>query len=501
MTQSKASPSVSSPPVMPVWFWVALLGLWGIALGLRFWGLERFNTLVFDEIYFAKFGQNYLTHTPFFDAHPPLGKYLIALGIWLKGYNPWGYRWMNALFGSCIPLLIVGIGYQLTHRCRFALLAGALAVLDGLLLVESRYGLINVYLLTFGLLGQWFVLLSSAQRRGWTHWLWLTCAGLSFGAAAATKWNSLGFLLGLYLCWGIFRLSNLSLSNLRLSQWGKSRQAEERPLNDLERNPGQRLERLSIFKLFFFIPLVGALLYRLVWIPHLLQNPEFDFVQVHPQMFGYHQRVGSGADIHPYCSNWMSWPLLLRPVSYFYQRATSLAEPMPMMGPPLPAEKAQYVYSVYATGNPPLWWGTTIAIALVLGLCLLQVFGQTVGQAGQRMSRRSPRGASSALSLYLQDQPLLIYVATSYIANLLPWLSISRCAFLYHYMPAYLFASMALAWLIDSWLSSQFLSFKILAVVLVLASIAGFLFWLPLFLGLPLSPEAWQLRIWLPSWV
>ncbi len=470
MTQS----NLSVRPALPSWFWLGLLGLWGLALLLRFWGLERFNTLVFDEIYFAKFGHHYLTHTSFFDAHPPLGKYLIAVGIWLGGFNPWGFRWMNALFGSCIPLIVVGIGYQLTRRYSFALLAGALAVLDGLLLVESRYGLINVYLLTFGLLGQWFVLLCSRQQRGWQHWLWLTLAGLSFGAAAATKWNSLGFLMGIYLCWGL----------LRLSRWGQKGSTKEVPLDSLR--------RLSIFKLFVFIPLVGALLYRLIWVPHLLQNPEFDFIQVHQQMFGYHQRVGNGPNIHPYCSNWLSWPLMLRPVSYFYQRAASLSEPMPMLGPPLPANKANYIYSVYAMGNPLLWWSTTIAIALVLGLCVWQ---------GELWLRRLRNAESPALGLYIQDQPVLVYIATSYIANLLPWLSISRCAFLYHYMPAYLFASLALAWMIESWLKSQWLSLRIVAVIIISASLVGFFFWLPFYLGLPLSPEAWQLRIWLQTWI
>lgn len=460
---------------MPKWFWLGLLGLWGVALGLRFWGLDRFNTLVFDEIYFAKFGHNYLTHTSFFDAHPPLGKYLIAIGIWLKGYNPWGYRWMNALIGSCIPLILVGIGYQLTRRYSFALLAGVFAVLDGLLLVESRYGLINVYLLTFGLLGQWFVLLSSRKPQGWQHWLWLTLAGLSFGAAAATKWNSLGFLLGIYLCWGL----------LRLSRWGQQGSTKQMPLDSLR--------RLSIFKLFIFIPLVGALLYRLVWIPHLLQNPEYDFGQVHEQMYGYHRRVGNGPDIHPYCSNWMSWPLMLRPVSYFYQRAASLSEAMPIVGPPLPAEKANYVYSVYAMGNPLLWWGTTVAIILILGLGLWQ--------GGLWLNRRMQNAEPSPLSLHIQDQPVLIYIATSYVANLLPWLSISRCAFLYHYMPAYLYASLALAWLVEGWFKSSWLSLKIVAGTVVLFSFASFFFWLPFYLGLPLSLEAWQLRIWLQSWI
>ncbi len=472
MIQSKSSVQ----PETPRWFWFGVLVIWGMALTLRFWGLERFNTLVFDEIYFAKFGHDYLTHTSFFDAHPPLGKYLIAVGIWLKGFNPWGYRWMNALFGSCIPVILIGLGYQLTRRYSFALLAGALATLDGLLLVESRYGLINVYLLTFGLLGHWFMLLSCRKQPRLQHWLWLTLSALSFGAAAATKWNSLGFLLGLYLCWGA----------LRLSRWG------QKPQKTTNQTPLERFSHLSPLKLFIFLPAIGAVLYSLVWIPHLLQNTDFNFVQVHQEMLAYHERVGNGPKVHPYCSTWFSWPLLLRPVSYFYQRAASVMEPIPIIGPPLPASKAPIVYSVYATGNPLLWWATSIAILLVVALCLWQTWDW--------VSRRSRRSALPA-NLYIQDQPLLTYLVASYVANLLPWLSISRCAFLYHYMPAYLFASLALAWLLDLWIRSSGLSLKMVAGLVLGLSIAGFLFWLPLYLGLPISAEAWQLRIWLRSWV
>jgi len=36
-----------------------------VCVALRFWGLSRFNTLVFDEVYYAKFANNYLTRTPF----------------------------------------------------------------------------------------------------------------------------------------------------------------------------------------------------------------------------------------------------------------------------------------------------------------------------------------------------------------------------------------------------------------------------------------------------
>jgi dolichyl-phosphate-mannose-protein mannosyltransferase len=529
-------------PVTPPWFWLGLAVLWVVALSLRFWGLERFNTLVFDEVYFAEFGHHYLTHTSFFDAHPPLGKYLIAFGIWVKGYNPWGYRWMNALTGSFIPVIVAGLGVQLTRRHSFALLAGALAVLDGLLLVESRYGLINIYMLAFGLLAHWLTLLS-CNHRGWKHWAILTLAALSFGAAAAVKWTGLGFLLGLYLFW-IF--GNL----LRLSQ-KSSRDDQDMPL--------AKLLRLSfLWKLFIFIPVVGAALYSLAWIPHLRQNPDFGFFEVHKQMFDYHRRVGNGPSIHVYCSSLLDWPLMRRPVSYFYQLAASLQEPMPMTGPPLTFDNAKYIYSVYATGNPPLWWSATAAIAIT--------FGATLRRIGLKLPQQMPSHQNPLGSNPKQDY-LPLYLISSYAAHLLPWLSISRCAFLYHYMPAYLFSSISLAWLLIQGLNAPWkrlsprtwiilttcminvllsigilvnvlpgltpafwkqplltlvlvfslclLSIisvgilmvglgqnpRLLALVVLSLSMLGFLFWLPFYLGLPISPHEWQWRIWFPSWI
>src|SRR5512146_204410 len=82
------------------WFGIGLIGIFLISLGLRFWGLGRFNTLVFDEVYYAKFAHQYLSLTPFFDGHPPLSKYIIAAGMWLGSKMPFGQTEMNGLTGG-----------------------------------------------------------------------------------------------------------------------------------------------------------------------------------------------------------------------------------------------------------------------------------------------------------------------------------------------------------------------------------------------------------------
>jgi dolichyl-phosphate-mannose--protein O-mannosyl transferase len=435
---------------------------------LRFWGLGRFDTLVFDEVYFAKFGHHYLTHTEFFDAHPPLGKYLIALGIALKGFNPWGYRWVNALVGSFLPLLLAGIACQLSRRLTFALIAAGLASLDGLLLVESRYALLNVHILFFGLLAHWLVLIA-LDHKGTPRLLWLTGAGVSFGATIAVKWNGLGFLLGLYLAWLVAKgvqsfCTNQSHPQMRVS------------VHRLSETPG--------WQLFVYLPAIALVIYSLLWIPHLAQNPDYNFWQVHEQMFGYHhQRVG-GSEVHPYCSRWYTWPLLLKPISYFYQTVQSTSEPVPIIGPPLPPDTVKWVYSVYATGNPLLWWSTTIAIFFVLGRWLWQSWQGITHHLGMNHLFRIPAPEQIWIPLYL---------SMNYLANFLPWIGVSRCTFLYHYMPASMFSTLAMAWLIDGWLQEPDPRWRTAAVTLLFVSVSSFMLWLPLFLGLPVTPRSWQL--------
>lgn len=467
------------------WFPIGLFSILAFSIALRFWGLSRFNTLVFDEVYFAKFGYNYLTHTPFFDAHPPLGKYFIALGIWLKGFNPFGYRWVNALAGSLIPLVIAGIAYQLSYRRSYALIAGLLAATDGLLLVESRYALINVYLLILGLLGQWCFLLALDAQANRRRWLWLTLSGISFGGTIAVKWNGLGFLLGIYLTWlcawsvkTFFQLTRRSLN-------------PERPLAP---TLFQKMRRLSLAQLLY-LPAMSAAVYCLVWIPHLQLNPTPEFWDLQKQMLTYHGRIGSGPNVHPYCSAWYTWPWMIRPVDYFYQTAlNSSAGPLPVVGPPLPPSTAKVIYDVHAIGNPALWWLSTAAIITLVSMLAQRLWSWvTVRSIISHPSQ--PYLARDA------DFEVPVYLLLNYAANFLPWASVSRCTFIYHYMPAFVFSLLAIAWLVDRWLQSNRWEFRSLGLTAIFLTLASLVFWLPIYLGLPLSPEGFQARMWFRSWI
>lgn len=475
------------------WFRLGLLGLLLFSLALRFWGLGRFNMLVFDEVYFPKFASHYLKGIPLFEGHPPLSTYILAIGIWIADHTPIGaspvrndasglflapmsYRWLDALLGSLIPIVTAAIAYELSHRRSFALLAGLFVAVDGLFLVESRYGLINVFLILFGLLGHW-LLLAGLNRDRDRRSLWLIGAGVCLGAAPAIKWNGLGYLLGVYLllsiAWG-----------LRI--WNALKRRDVRGAGlPTQPNPLQNLTQIHPVQVIATLGLIPALTYYLSWLPYLRLTPGVSFLEWQSRIIDYHHRVG-GMDAHPYCSRWYSWVLMLRPVAYFYKTSHGLNEPPPIVGPPLPVAAERAIYDVHAMGNPVLWWFTVVAIALLIALL------------------------TARASVWLRQRPVglddgytwtALYIIVNWAANLLPWVSVTRCVFIYHYMPSVLFAFMALALVIDRWLASPRDWQRILGLTAVFLILIAFVYWLPMFLGLPMTPEAVVARRWLRSWI
>lgn len=490
------------------WFSLGMVGVLLLAMGLRFWGLDRFNTLVFDEVYYAKFAHKYLSQTPLFDGHPPLSKYIIAVGMWLGQrlpfgqtvqnglagglYAPWTYRWVGALVGSFIPLVIAGIAYQLTHRKSFALIAALFAALDGLFLVESRYALNNVYLVLFGLVGWWCVLLA-LEGRGIVRALWLILAGVNFGAAIAIKWNGLWFLLGAYGLWICAQVIH-----------GLQQQSQEVDdgRSSVPPSPLQKLFQLQWWQMGLYLGAIPVLTYVLTWIPHLKLNAKTgfwrDFWALQIEILSYHKRVGDGPNIHPYCSNWYSWLAMWRPVAYFY-RVMGKNDPVPPEQLLPPTTAAKVIYDVHAIGNPFLWWFSTLAIATVLaivvGILVEQIFHWRLTKS------LSPQIVSERWGLSSAEQWLLVFLTANYLANLVPWTTVTRCTFLYHYMGASVFAALALAWLVDRWLHHPHAHLRYISIAMILLVVLSFGFWLPLYLGLPLTQTEWQLRIWLRSWV
>jgi dolichyl-phosphate-mannose-protein mannosyltransferase len=431
-------------------FNLAILAIFLSSLVLRFWNLSQFNILVFDEVYYAKYANEYLIGKEFFQSHPPLSQYLIAISIWIGSHftadpetinnltgslrSTFSYRWLNALTGSFIPLIVGAITYQLTQRKTVSLIATLLGSLDGLFLVESRYALNNIYLILFGLLGQLFFLLALQKDKKINC---LLLSGICFGLSANIKWNGLGFLLGIFIFIGMAWL--IKIFN----------QEQEKD------NLWTKVTNLRLETIFITLIVFPVVTYSLLWIPHLLVNHQYNFLQVHQAILSFHQRIqGNQSDAHPYCSPWYSWLVMWRPIAYYFQKDDGK------------------IYDVHAMGNPLLWWLSTGAM---LRVCW-------------RLFNR-------------QDRVIAIYILSNYIANLLPWLKISRCTFLYHYMASYTFTWIALAWLLADGLQSSLPSYRITSKVAIILIIIAFIYWLPIYLGIPLSLRDYYLRMIFPNWI
>lgn len=483
-----------------------MAGIFLISLALRFWGLSRFNTLVFDEVYYARFASHFLKHEDVFTGHPPLSTYIIAFGIWVGEHfpqgkddpqnalaglllSPFSYRWLNALTGSFIPLLVAGIAYTLSNRRSYAFLVALLVASDGLFLVESRYALNNVYLILFGLLGQLFFLLA-LRAQSLRRWQWLSLAGVCFGASTAIKWNGLGFLLGAYLIWiAGWILHGIQSWRTRSSPPSQSTPAEL---------PLQNLTQLHLGHILLNFAIIPALTYYLCWVPYDQLDPTTNFWDLQLKTLEYHERVG-GLKAHPYCSLWFTWPLMIRPIAYFYKTASSINEPVPVIGPPLPQGTGTVIYDVHAMGNPVLWWFSTAAIVIFIGL-LAQYLWQWITVSRAIASANGSNGISRPSGLNAYGW-IVLYLLLNWAANLLPWLSVTRCLFLYHYMESLVFALLALALILDRWFHTPKPSHRAIGITVIFLIVVAFVFWMPLYLGLPLSPEAIHIRRWFPSWI
>jgi dolichyl-phosphate-mannose--protein O-mannosyl transferase len=368
---------------------------------------------------------------------------------------------------------VAGIAYQLTCRKSYTLIAAFFAATDGLFIVESRYALNNIYLISLGLLGQLFFLIHINKKKP-KQWH-LIFSGISLGASAAIKWNGLSFLLGVYLLLGIAKLGNL-WENRRSHQnrVGEARESSSPVSSTIKNREVNVFKKIASIKLsliiinFIILPIFT---YSILWIPHLIMNPKYKFWQMQKEIFLYHQRIGNAPNIHPYCSSWYSWLIMWRPVAYFYEKSTD--------NPPI-------IHDVHAMGNPILWWLSTLAVFLVIGLLARQLFAI--------ISKITKPLSNSATWLGT-------YIVVNYTANLLPWITVKRCIFLYHYMGAYIFAWLALAWAVDYCLQHDYSSYKIAGLTVIFLVFAAFIYWLPLYLGLPLSQEGLNFRLLLPNWI
>ena len=302
---------------------------------LRVFHLGRINSFIFDELYYVdgardllKYGVEVTGSKPEFVVHPPLGKWLIGLGIKLFGDNGFGWRITSAIVGSLMILLIARIAHRLFKDARLTALASALMALDGLALVHSRTALLDNFLAFFILLATYLFLM---RRYWWT--------GIALGCAMATKWSALYFIIA----FGMIALYRAFTHH--------SGRALIKPT----------LERFAQFGL------TPLLVYISTWIGWFTSNRGWDrnysssifssFIYYHQQMLEFHTGL---VQRHAYQANPWSWLIMARPTSFYYQT-------------PQGCGSQRCSQEILALGTPILWWFGTIALLVVLGMWLKSI--------------------------------------------------------------------------------------------------------------------------------
>lgn len=441
--------------------------------------------------------------------HPPLGKLLITLGILAWGDTPLGWRFMSAVFGALGLGAVYLLGLRLTGRRLVALAAATLTLVDGLYFVESRTGVIDIFGTVFmvcAFIG-FYAFLTAPPTRVRTPLLLL---GFFMGLAVATKWNAVypAVLLGAVAVWRTYRLLTNAVRRIVVALaalvtiagvivfpllrsgsglkivlivavvlvWqlvvllrGPQRQARA--------GKGQGMLPARIGECLLAPPppsaetrASGALTQHLIWVPlalivlplalYLASYIPF-FAMGHTiaqlrelqwQMYYYHSHLVA---THPYSSQWYQWPAVWRPVYY--------AQTLGANG---------VSANIYANGNPLLYWFYLPATLYVTA------------------------------RWWLGRHPALPVLLIGFFGQWLPWALIPRLAYIYHFLPASIFGTLAVAVAVnDLWhWGRRIAPLRAVAVGYVAIVIAAFVFFYPIYASVNLTGPELQARIWIPSW-
>ncbi|MFC8448184.1 dolichyl-phosphate-mannose--protein mannosyltransferase [Kitasatospora sp. NPDC057223] len=483
----------------------------------RFWRLDSPQALVFDETYYAKDAWSLLrlgyegswpdrlvsdpqilgspqviplSDSGAFVAHPPTGKWVIALGEWMFGLGPFGWRFMTAALGTLSVLMLCRTGRRLFRSTLLGCLAGGLMALDGLHYVMSRTALLDLVVMVFALAAFGSLLVDRdrtrarlaaalppdgadraylaghiGDRAGTGPRPWRLAAGLFLGLSASVKWNGLYFLaffLVLTLVWDVGARHTAGArhpyrSVLRKDCWSALSLAVVAALTYLATWTGW-LRSGQGYGRHWADGRGGTW----SWIPAPLRS------LWHYEHAVYQFNVGLHTP-HPYESNPWSWLVLGRPVLFHYVQA----EP----GTAGCHTATACSQTVLALGTPLLWWSACCALVHLLYRWAL---------------RRDWRSGA-----------VLCGVGAGY----LPWfLYQDRTIFSFYAVAFVPYLCLALTMMLGALPGPPGASDRrrvrgaVVAGVLVLLIGWNFVHFVPIYTGESIPYEDWRARLWLDSW-
>lgn len=525
---------------------------------MRFFRLGTPGTLIFDETYYVKEGWSLtqfgherewpeepnasfeagdpwvVLDTGDFIVHPPLGKWLIGWGIDLFGQSSsFGWRFSAALVGTLSIFLVGWLAWRLFRSAWLGAIASLLLAVDGEHLVHSRTSLLDIFLMFFVLVAFWLLVEDrirtraridraiaaagpgakpsklSAQlgiARSWmTPAAWgpslglrpyRLAAGLALGCAMGVKWS------------GLYALAVFGLMTVAWD-WGlRRRMGVHRPW------------RAALIKdappAFVSLVPVALLVYVLTWTGWIVTRGGYyrDWAEANsgwwdflpgwiPSLAKYHRaaydfHVGLASE-HTYMSNPWGWIIQWRPTSFYYQTAESGEH-----GCAVDTCSA----AITSVGNPVVWGLAPLAVLVLVGAWLLRRDWRAGALLAALIATWGPwftYQERTIFTFYTIVMVPFVVLALTYSLGLLwgkdataaevpigPRTDVSSVA------PA----EAAPADIIPTpWISTALPARRIaVGVVLALAVLACAFFW-PVWTATWIPREAWELRMWNPTWI
>ncbi len=404
----------------------------------------------FDESVYVSAAFRFLKHEVNENwSHPPLGKMILAFGIYIFGNNPVGWRAMSVLFGSAIVVLIYLWAKVLFKDTTRAIECAVLTLLNQILFIQSRVGVIDIFMTGFLISG--LTLLTLAKRRFdsdqniYNRFFYGSL--IAFSLSAACKWYA---WIPAFFC-VIYYLFKTNFPKRK--KFG---------INFL-----LVLACLILPYAISFIPTIG--MRHPTYAPALSSpvplnisaprnDPIYrrhygisDFFTLHYQMLLAQLEFSNSPAV--FNTSVFSWPLMLYPMWIAAEK-----RPYP--------NGDQYTRAIVWIGNPLIMWVGFLAI----GCCLLL--------------------------FWKKRDPVAGLIAGIYILLWLSWLLIPRKVTLsYYYLPAALILSLAIPY------TFKVLKFSFLTRInFILAATLVMLYFYPWLVGDPLTPQQFQERLWFSSW-
>lgn len=465
-----------------LWFLVAL------AAFLRLIDLAHPQRLVFDETYYVKdawtlfntgaertwpanFDSQFETGSingyladPSYVVHPPLGKWIIGLGMWLfGGESAFSWRISTALLGIASVVLVFILAKRILRSHAWGLVAGFLMAIDGQAIVMSRVALLDGILTFFVLLAFWFVLqdrervlaaLDSGQALLWRR-PWLYAAGITLGAATAVKWSGAYFLAA----FGLYVVGYETIA--RLKQAGDNTWI----LKAVIQAARDFMLLVPIAVATYFASWSGWLISGTGYGADKSSNPLLALWLYHVDAYEFH--VGLRTP-HSYQANPLTWLFIQRPTSMFYE---GFGEGESGCGLPSGCSSA-----ITALPNPLIWLAAAAAILWIAYRWILE------------------RNA---------DQSMILL---GLVAGYLPWLIyLNRTVFQFYTIVFEGWMMIALAYALRHWVVSRgedrIKKARVSVGYFLAFASAISLFFLPIWFGTEIPYWFWSVHMWLPGWI